>query len=369
MTVQDKNTIKSYFETGDQPTQAQFSDLIDSYVDTSAGTISTLTVTGSGNPGTGIIRSTTADPYGFYTRLSANDLAFYAASAKNLVVRSNMWLSLTYGSPQSWCVIGGGSNPTSGGVESSIIITGESLLAPSSTMRITAAGSAGQCHFVQKIKGDSQDPTQPDAITNSITHFNAGTIITSPVSSVEGYIGVAAGLNGNPASISVQRPTTSQNPELLIYTVSTGSITFKSDNTNCFLFKMNRVASAENYLATNPSVTGISPSLVVAGNDANRSMALFGKGTGGVQLGTNSATVQVRVTHTAGATDTLTLTGGASAATIGITGSNSADLILAPSGNGVVQFGAKTSSADVPIDGYVTIKLANGQTCKLATIN
>jgi len=33
MTAQSKSTIKSYFETGDRPTQAQFIDLIDSYAD------------------------------------------------------------------------------------------------------------------------------------------------------------------------------------------------------------------------------------------------------------------------------------------------------------------------------------------------
>lgn len=34
MTAQSKTTIKSYFETGDKPTAAQFVDFIDSYVDT-----------------------------------------------------------------------------------------------------------------------------------------------------------------------------------------------------------------------------------------------------------------------------------------------------------------------------------------------
>ncbi len=37
MTAQPKSVIKSYFETGDKPTQAQFVDLIDSYQDTGAG--------------------------------------------------------------------------------------------------------------------------------------------------------------------------------------------------------------------------------------------------------------------------------------------------------------------------------------------
>lgn len=42
MTAQSKSVIKSYFETGDRPTQAQFVDLIDSYADTSAAVISMI---------------------------------------------------------------------------------------------------------------------------------------------------------------------------------------------------------------------------------------------------------------------------------------------------------------------------------------
>lgn len=51
MTAQNKATIKSYFETGDRPTQAQFGDFIDSYLDVgtvSGGTNGTL-ISVSGN--------------------------------------------------------------------------------------------------------------------------------------------------------------------------------------------------------------------------------------------------------------------------------------------------------------------------------
>jgi len=46
VSVQNKTTIKSYFETGDRPTEAQFADLIDSYVDTSAGVLTAPVITG-----------------------------------------------------------------------------------------------------------------------------------------------------------------------------------------------------------------------------------------------------------------------------------------------------------------------------------
>lgn len=40
MTAQSKTTIKSYFTTGSRPTQTQFANLIDSYIDTSAAVVS-----------------------------------------------------------------------------------------------------------------------------------------------------------------------------------------------------------------------------------------------------------------------------------------------------------------------------------------
>lgn len=45
MTVQSKTTIKSYFQTGDRPTEAQFIDLIDSYQDTTTSLVSLSSAT------------------------------------------------------------------------------------------------------------------------------------------------------------------------------------------------------------------------------------------------------------------------------------------------------------------------------------
>lgn len=43
MSVQSKTVLKSYFETGDQPTESNFADLIDSLQHVSADTLQTLT--------------------------------------------------------------------------------------------------------------------------------------------------------------------------------------------------------------------------------------------------------------------------------------------------------------------------------------
>lgn len=58
MTVQTKTVLKSYFQTGDKPTQTQFGDLIDSYQDTSALLTSIIT---AASAGTGLLAITSAN--------------------------------------------------------------------------------------------------------------------------------------------------------------------------------------------------------------------------------------------------------------------------------------------------------------------
>lgn len=59
MTAQPKVTIKTYFQTGDHPTQAQFIDLIDSYQDTSPSLV-TLSSASTGAVGLQLLSSVTA---------------------------------------------------------------------------------------------------------------------------------------------------------------------------------------------------------------------------------------------------------------------------------------------------------------------
>lgn len=58
MTAQSKTTVKSYFETGDKPTQAQFVDLIDSYQDAAAN-LGTLSSAGLGAVGLAVLATVT----------------------------------------------------------------------------------------------------------------------------------------------------------------------------------------------------------------------------------------------------------------------------------------------------------------------
>lgn len=56
MTAQSKTTIKSYFQTSDRPTESQFADLIDSYIDTQSAIGNAQTLASAG--GTGIVNIT-----------------------------------------------------------------------------------------------------------------------------------------------------------------------------------------------------------------------------------------------------------------------------------------------------------------------
>jgi hypothetical protein len=49
MTAQNKTTVKSYFETGDVPTEAQFVDLVDSYEDKNANLTAIAGLTSAAN--------------------------------------------------------------------------------------------------------------------------------------------------------------------------------------------------------------------------------------------------------------------------------------------------------------------------------
>jgi hypothetical protein len=61
MTAKTKTQIKAFFETGDKPTEDQFIDMIDSYVD-SAGPIGTLEAAASAHSGTGFTNWSTGTP-------------------------------------------------------------------------------------------------------------------------------------------------------------------------------------------------------------------------------------------------------------------------------------------------------------------
>lgn len=252
-----------------------------------SGILGYFTVTSGTNPTNGFNLDTDPDPYGFYTATARSDVAVYVGGRKQCVFRDSLWLSQDYGQSTNWLVLGGGSS-LDGAVEGSVVITAESNYADSVTIRITGAGVTGLVHLCQKVKGDTQDPDTPDSPDNSMTHFSAGGALAG-TEVVKGYISVLGALNSNDAVISIQRTNASYHPGLLIYTVSQGSITFKSDNTVCTLMKLQRVASAVNYPVVSPSATGNNILLTATGSDSAIGFSLIEKGAGINVLGKANA--------------------------------------------------------------------------------
>lgn len=90
MTISTKTTIKSYFETGDYPTQSQFSDFIDSCVfqaETSSQSISSLNITGMLSANN--INAVTVSA----ATIAANTLTGTTATITNLTVSNNIAVS------------------------------------------------------------------------------------------------------------------------------------------------------------------------------------------------------------------------------------------------------------------------------------
>lgn len=125
-------------------------------------------------------------------------------------------------------------------------------------------------------------------------------------------------------------------------------------------------------LATN-SGTGY-VTLGTEGSDSDIGVLYQGKGTESHYFATGGGT-QVIVTDTTSVKNSMTFTGGSSTtgvATIGLlgggAGSTNCDIAITPKGTGLLKFGTVTSSSDVAITGYITIKSSSGATVKLATI-
>ncbi|WP_154605968.1 hypothetical protein [Arthrobacter sp. AQ5-05] len=65
---------------------------------------------------------------------------------------------------------------------------------------------------------------------------------------------------------------------------------------------------------------------------------------------------------------TLNISGGVPRLQVVNAGANNVDLHLVPAGTGMIRFGTRTANADAPVNGYVSIKGADGGLIALATI-
>lgn len=311
MTVQTKTTLKTYFQTGDKPTQSNFEDLIDTFVtESSAATVITsasniavhsIALGGSGAP-------SAAFNVGF-VRASANTISVYASGNVQAIFKEDP--DPDFGPTGSagdqirtWVEIGGHTAPSAsaGTTDGSAIIYANSKDINHVALRLTSKGQFGPVHVVQ----------------NGFNQFTVGggTRTSATAIGLINYLlatGVEQGSGNNPA-LSAQRASTSQpnNFGVTIYTVGSGSHFFKSENTTVTQLEIASVSGAVNYLAVLPAKTGIAPIITAGGGDANITPGIYGRGTGGVFLGSNTATNQVNVRHTSAAVLQISLTGAVS---------------------------------------------------------
>lgn len=233
-------------------------------------------------PDSGISRGTLPDPYDYYGD-SVDDLALSAGGIVNAVVRGNMWLYQDNGPVTNRVVLGGGSSLPAA-VEGSVVITGESDTAASTTVRVTGAGVTGLVHLTQKVKGTGQDPDEPNNPDNDITNFTAGVPLTGN-EVYNGYIGVYAALDGNDAVMTVQRRNSSYNPGLTFYNVGNKGFKFQSANTTVDLFRLTHTTNGVNYIDLSPGITGVGALFEAkSGTDTNADINFKAKGTGSVNI-------------------------------------------------------------------------------------
>ena len=132
---------------------------------------------------------------------------------------------------------------------------------------------------------------------------------------------------------------------------------------NNLQFLVSHTASAVNYVQVTGAATTAAPSLSVAGSDTNIAFTITPKGTGAINLsgttriGFNAANYLSGAGAATGLTPTLSALGS----------DTNIDLALTPKGTGNVRFGTYTGTA-LTIAGYIEIKDSGGTVRKLAVV-
>lgn len=130
-------------------------------------------------------------------------------------------------------------------------------------------------------------------------------------------------------------------------------------------------ANPVNGIHTQAAATGVAPSFRARGADANIGLGFDTKGTGSVVLTQDFTRTLAIFNAAASAVNYFEFSGSAAGTSPFFQakgGDTNIDLALVPKGTGVVKFGAWTSNADAPVNGYVSIKDSSGNVRKLATI-
>jgi hypothetical protein len=183
------------------------------------------------------------------------------------------------------------------------------------------------------------------------------------VASAVNYAQIVGAVTGGAPTISAQG--SDANISLALTAKGSGGHTFNTGGGQ--QFAVAQTASAVDYLQATGNSGGF-PSLSAQGASTNVSMVYGTKGTGGHNFTTNgTSTNQLIVAHTASAVNYVRVTGGATGAapTISAQGSDAnIDLNLFTKGTGVLRFGTYTAGV-IAQAGYITITDAGGTSRRL----
>lgn len=274
--------------------------------------------------------STDIPERGLYLRPS-DYLGFAVEGALQLEIRDSMWEKGNdfNGDPNSntWCVIGGGNSGE--GLEGSVTYGGASDMWDHITLRLTATGQYGGVHavangYVQANFGGGPRNTDTDAQLNT-------------------YVNLQGNIPGASPTISAQRSANylSDAHGLLIYTTGKGDISFATDNLLSYALSLKYAANSVNHFTMTPGATGVGATLGLTGSDTNIAMRLASKGSGAIDLMTNSSVRQVQIGHTGSAVNYLVLSGNAAAnpASIYVEGTDTnVGMRLSTKGTGTIEF-------------------------------
>jgi hypothetical protein len=242
------------------------------------------------------------------------------------------------------------------------IITGTGTITKVSSTGLSVTGAIS-CSTNLTVTGGTI--TTGSATTLALgTSGGAGLSIIN-VASIANRVNIAGAATGSTPSIFAAGTDT--NVSLTVSSKGTGNVNIYTNSMSNVAGQFIHVASAVNYWQFIPAATGVDPYVQVAGSDANIAFAVSSKGTRGIDFYTNStACLAFRVNHVASAVNRIGVYGGATgnSAIITAEGETNANLRIQSSGSGVVDIspGANLTVRVVPVASAVNYWYVYGNT-------
>jgi len=389
MTAQSRPTLKSYFEVGDRPTQAQFADLLDSFA--RVGTVA--------NPTSEIV---------LYPGASSTAPISYAGAMP-------YWKSTSSGSQENCVSQGMYAKGRDGSLAAGLYFGVSGNYGRETMMYLETTGVTATCNrqisFEPGFSSTSQFP--------SIRSEGIGTFATDPNISFgilargTGYVGFHTRANGgyhgmpgggdvlqafvtdtSGAAKQIQmtggdtaasprvfaNSGTVSNVNLHLGSQGSGNVSIFTDaktysnnisGTDIEALRIVHVASADNFISINPSPNSLPTIRAISNSNANVSIGICAQGASNVNFFTGTTTLQGRFTNTTGAVNTIDITGAVSGSPVGFTAQGEADvgIRLTPRGSAYVQYGTFVSDAGNNVTGHIKIRTADGTIRRLAIVS